>query len=92
MAERLLQGHRGDLSQEGQVRVLLHEGQRGIGLGIRGGRAVGLPAGVPGGQGLVPDHADAAEGAVQRLLLLVVGVCPAPVGYPHPYSIEHMVV
>ena len=92
VAERLLQRNAGHLVQEGQVRVLLHEGQRGVGLGIGGSRALGLPAGVPGSQGLVRYHADAAEGAVQHLLVRLVGVCPASVGRPHRYSIEHMVV
>ena len=92
VAEHLLQRYRGDLAEEGQARVLLHEGQRGVGLGVGGARAAGLPPGVAGGQGLVPDHADAAEGAVQYLLLHLVGVCPAPVGRSHPYSIEQVVV
>ena len=92
VAEHLLQRHTGDLAEEGQGRVLLHEGQRGIGLGVGGARPLGLPAGLPGGQGPVPHHADAAEGAVQHLLLHLVGVRPAPVGCPHRYSIEHMVV
>ena len=92
VAECLLQRHRGDLVQEGQVRVLLHDGQRGVGLGIGGALAFGLPAGVPGSQGPVPHHTDAAEGAVQHLLLLFAGICPAPVSRPHPYSIEQTVV
>ena len=92
VAEHLLQRHTGDLAEEGQGRVLLHEGQRGIGLGVGGARPLGLPAGLPGGQGPVPHHPDAAEGAVQHLLLHLVGVRPAPVGCPHRYSIEHMVV
>jgi hypothetical protein len=92
VAEGRLQRHRPDLAQEGQVRVLFHDGQRGVGLGVGGARALLPPAGVPGGQGPVPHDADAAEGAVQHLLLLCVGVCPASVGRSHPYSIEQMVV
>jgi hypothetical protein len=35
------------------------------------------------GQGPVPHDADAAEGAVQHLLLRLVGIGPAPVRHPH---------
>jgi hypothetical protein len=49
-----------------------------------------LPAGVPGGQGPVPHHPDAAERASQHRLLLLVGVCPAPVRRPHSRSIAHI--
>jgi hypothetical protein len=43
------------------------------------------------GQGSVPHDADAAERARERLLLRLVGVCPAPVCRPHTYRIARLI-
>ena len=90
--QRLLQRHAGDLGQEPEVRVLLHGGQRSVGLGIGRAHAFRGVPGVAGGQGPVPHHADAAERARQHLLLRLIGVCPAPVRRPHLLSIEQKTV
>jgi len=58
----------------------------------RAGLALGLVAGVPGGEGLVPDDADAAERAGQHRRLVRVRVCPHLVRRPHSYKIEAMMV
>ena len=87
MAERLLQGHCGHLVQEFQVRVAFHDGQRPVGLGVAGAFALGTPTGVPGRQGAVPHHADAAERTRQHGLLRLIGVRPALIRRPHPYTL-----
>jgi hypothetical protein len=77
--------------KEYQVRVLLQGGQRPVGLRVRRGSALQVPAGLAGGQSAVPHDPDAAERAVQHRLLLVVWVGPAPVCRPHPYRIARVI-
>ena len=81
--QRLLQRHTGYFVQERQDRVLLHGGQRLVGLRVRGACALQVPARTTSGQGAVPHDPDAAERARQHLLLRLVGVGPAPVCRPH---------
>ena len=68
-----LQRHAGHLADKRQARGLLHGGQRPAGPLVLHARAIGLPAGMPGGHGMVPHHPDAAERAVQHLLLRRAG-------------------
>ena len=89
--QRLLQRHRGHLVQERQIRVLLHRGQRPVGLRVRRGLALQVPAGLAGGQGAVPHDPDAAERAVQHRLLRLVGVGPAPVCRSHRYRVARVI-
>ena len=84
VTDRLLQRNGRHLVQPRQFVGGLHGGQVGAGLGV--GRP-GLPGLVPlaaPGQGPVPpDHAHAAERAVQHAGLLLVRVRPALVRRPH---------
>jgi hypothetical protein len=88
MTQRLLQRHRRHLGQKHQARVFLHGGQRPVGLRIRGGLGLGGIPLLPHCEGAVPHHPHAPEGAVQHHLLLLVGVCPAPVCRPHMHSMS----
>ena len=89
--QSLLQRHAGHLVQECQAGVLLHSGQRPVGLRVGRARAVGGVAGLAGGQSTVPHHPDAAERARQYLLLRRVGVGPAPECRPHPDRIARLI-
>ena len=91
VSQRLLQRHAGHFGQERQLRVLLHAGQRPVGLRVRGASAFQMPAGLPGGQDTVPHDPDTAERAVQHLLLRRVWVGPAPVCRSHPYTIARVI-
>ena len=57
----LLEGNRGHLVQERQVRCLFHRGQRRVGLRVGRGLGFGGVPGVPCGKRPVPDDADASR-------------------------------
>jgi hypothetical protein len=87
VAQGLLQRDRRHLVQPGPRRVVLHRRQRRRRLAIRRARALrGVPF-PPCREDGVPDHADAAEGAVQHRLLRRVGIGPASVRRPHAGSL-----
>ena len=83
VADRLLQRDAGHLVQPAEVLGGLHGGQVGAGLGVTRAGVLVAVAGLPPGQGAVPDHADAAERAVQHAHLFGVGVGPALVCRTH---------
>jgi hypothetical protein len=91
MPQRLLQRHRGHLGQERQLRILLHGGQRPIGLRIRHAFAFQVPQAMAGVQGAVPHDPDTAERTAQHRLLCRIRVRPAPVSRPHPYMIARVI-
>ena len=81
--DRLLHRDRRHLVQPGQVRVALHGGQVGVGLGEARLDLLGVVPLVPPCEGPVPDDADAAERAVEHAGLLRCRVRPALVRRPH---------
>src|SRR5664280_3403030 len=72
----LLQRDRGNLVQPPVFGCFLQRGQRGVGVLVGRRLVFGGVAGLPGGQGAVPDDADAPECAVQHRRLFGVRVGP----------------
>jgi hypothetical protein len=88
VAQRLLQRDRRYLVQEREIQVLLHRGQGPVGLRVRSYLALAGVSLLPCGEGPVPYDPDAAESAVQRRLLCLVGVSPAAVRSPHGHKMS----
>src|SRR6267378_3635426 len=86
VADRLLERDGRHLVQPRQFVRGLHGGQVGVRLGESRPGLICLVPLMPPGQGLVPDHADAAERAVQHAGLHLVRIRTALVRRPHRYQ------
>lgn len=86
-AQRLLKGNRRDLTQPGQIGVLLHRGQ--ISVGGREVRPLSLavPAGMPPRESPIPHHTHTPECAVQDRNLFRGRVGPTLVRRTHGHSL-----